>query len=170
MKEYRIFYLIKNGETIPVDYTDVVDEKDEENYADAAFFSYINNRLKDVPEEEKEEKYNEFVEDLESGITDKGFEIVLPKWCEKPVGNYDQVAYLVVDRRKKDEEAFIGLYANEYDAWFKTHEIISGEDLECFEPAPVYYLRLFKLTVKNVMPVGDDVYAKYNYETMQFDI
>lgn len=169
MKKYYVYYLIQDGESIPVDYCDV-DDENIEAYGNASFTSYVNNYIKDFPDEEKEKKAEEHFKDIEFMISEKGFEIVLPSWCKESQGDFDQVAYLVVDRRKKGEDAFVGLYANEYDAWRLCHDTISGEDLEFVTPAPIYYVRLFKLTVKNVMPIGEEVYAKYDYESMKFDI
>ena len=111
-----------------------------------------------------------FLQDVCFNVTDSSYELVLPSWCKETNGDYDQVAYLVVDKRKKDEDSIIGLYVSEFDAWNKVHDLIAQEDLECVEPPPIYYVRLFKLTVENVMPFGEGMYVKYKYEKMKFDI
>ena len=169
MKKMNIIYIIKNGESIPVDYTDV-DQEEMEAYGSAAFNSYFLNKFADLDGEEQEKAIEDFASDAEFAATHEPLDIIVPDYYKEDSDGYDSVAYLVVDRRKKEDDAFIGLYASEFDAWNKVHSIISEEDLEFAEPAPVYYVRLFKLMVKNVMPIGEPFYAKYNFEKMKFDV
>lgn len=171
MKKYYVFYVLKDNELTPLEFIEEKNDDEVQIYGNAIFNSYIKKLVENIDEDKREEYLENYFKDGEMKITSKEIDVILPSWCDKPINDdYDRVMYLVVDNRIKNENAFLGLYVSEFDALNKVHSIISNEDLELDDTHPVYYKKLFKPIVKNVMPIGEPLYVKYDFEKMEFDV